>query len=261
VVTQRHTPPGSPDPEDDPTGMRALLSSLPDPGPMPEHLVSRITASLAAEQAGRYAAGSPHEGEVHELRRTPRRPVWRTAGLAAAAAAVIGIGAGSLLNGTAPGTIGALFGGSGNDSSAAGSAPASGDTSGGASGAGRDSGGAKAESGSSVVTIHHSAHAYTSADFAQQAGAFLAAPGDALMPLSAESPAIGPIGTETGMLECLSALATEPWQSATTDLATFDGTPAVVVVLTTAAGHTAYAAQRSCSTGHPARLAGPVTLP
>lgn len=260
MVTQRHTPPGSPDPEDDPTGMRALLSSLPDPGPMPEHLVSRITASLAAEQAGRYAAGSPHEGEVHELRR-PSRPVWRTAGLAAAAAAVIGIGAGSLLNGTAPGTLGALFGGSsGNDSSAAGSAPASADTSGGAN-AGRDSGGSRAESASSVVTIHHSAHAYTSTDFATQAGAFLAAPGDALMPLSAESPAIGPIGTETGMLECLSALATGPWQTATTDLATFDGKPAVVVVLSTDTGHTAYAAQRSCSTGHPARLAGPVTLP
>lgn len=36
----------------DPTGMRALLSALPDPGPMPADLVERITASLAAEQAG-----------------------------------------------------------------------------------------------------------------------------------------------------------------------------------------------------------------
>ena len=35
--------------EHDPTGMRALLSSLPDPGPMPEDLVARITAALAHE--------------------------------------------------------------------------------------------------------------------------------------------------------------------------------------------------------------------
>ena len=35
--------------EHDPTGMRALLANLPDPGPMPEHLVARITAALAAE--------------------------------------------------------------------------------------------------------------------------------------------------------------------------------------------------------------------
>lgn len=42
-----------PGPDDiDPTGMRAILSALPDPGPMPADLVDRITASLAAEQAG-----------------------------------------------------------------------------------------------------------------------------------------------------------------------------------------------------------------
>ena len=52
VTTPRHQP-GPVRPEDDPTGVRALLSSLPEPGPMPEHLVERISASLAAEQANR----------------------------------------------------------------------------------------------------------------------------------------------------------------------------------------------------------------
>ena len=44
--------------EDDPTGMRALLRSLPDPGPMPDHLVRRIQATLAEAEG------------VHGLKRT-----------------------------------------------------------------------------------------------------------------------------------------------------------------------------------------------
>ena len=35
--------------EHDPTGMRALLASLPEPGPMPDDLVARISAALAVE--------------------------------------------------------------------------------------------------------------------------------------------------------------------------------------------------------------------
>ena len=37
--------------EPDPTGVRAILSALPDPGPMPLDLVHRITASLEVERA------------------------------------------------------------------------------------------------------------------------------------------------------------------------------------------------------------------
>lgn len=39
--------------DQDPTGMRALLASLPDPGPMPAQVAERITASLQAEQQHR----------------------------------------------------------------------------------------------------------------------------------------------------------------------------------------------------------------
>ncbi len=49
--------------EHDPTGMRALLAGLPDPGPMPDELVSRITAALAAEaDAGQAPAGARPNG-------------------------------------------------------------------------------------------------------------------------------------------------------------------------------------------------------
>lgn len=43
--------------EDDPHGVRELLSSLPDPGPMPADVVARISGALATQQAAR--TGSP----------------------------------------------------------------------------------------------------------------------------------------------------------------------------------------------------------
>ena len=264
-MSLRQPPPGPPDPDDDPTGMRALLSSLPEPGPMPDDLVARITASLAEEQERRPVVRPLPEVPVHEVAR-PHRPLWRTAGLAAAAAAVIGVGAGSLLTHTAPGELGALFGGSGNNSvsSAAGASNYEGSQADSRSG---DAVAPKVEPSSSdkalaaTVSIHHTARAYTSGAFDTQAAALLASPGDQAAPYGAEAPSIGPIGTEIGLRSCLSALTTDAYTTATADLGTFDGQPAAVVVLTTGAGHTAYAVQRSCSTGHPALLMGPVHLP
>ena len=60
----------------DPTGMRDVLSSLPEPGPMPEDLADRICASLEHEQRLR---AQPHWGAtapVHDLaqQRARRRP-------------------------------------------------------------------------------------------------------------------------------------------------------------------------------------------
>ena len=43
--------------EDDPTGMRALLSSLPDPGGMPDDLAARILTSIEREQRHLEAGG------------------------------------------------------------------------------------------------------------------------------------------------------------------------------------------------------------
>lgn len=257
MVTLRQPPPGTPDPDDDPTGVRALLSSLPEPGPMPDDLVARITASIAAEQKTRAGVLQLHDG------RRGRRPVWRTAGLAAAAAAVIGIGGGSLLTGTAPGNLGALFGG--NDSATAGAESAARETSrddsaGGSSG-GHTSAGSWADAATAPVAIHHSNTAYTSASFDAQARALLSSGEEEVPPLAGEAPTIGPIATEVGLRSCLTALTGESYTAVTADLGSFDGQPAAVVVLTTDAGHTAYAVQRSCSTGHPARLAGPVRLP
>lgn len=58
--------------EPDPTGMRALLASLPDPGPMPAEVTARITAALHREQQHRLhhpgQEGMPSAGPEHTQR-------------------------------------------------------------------------------------------------------------------------------------------------------------------------------------------------
>ena len=48
--------------DDDPTGVRALLAALPDPGPMPEDVTARVLARLADAHSGGSAAGDAHRG-------------------------------------------------------------------------------------------------------------------------------------------------------------------------------------------------------
>lgn len=89
--------------EVDPTGVRAILSALPDPGPMPADLVHRITTSLAAEQArrpdhrvdGPLASSAPAGGSVHSLTTARRRraPGARLPIIAIAASIVVLAGA------------------------------------------------------------------------------------------------------------------------------------------------------------------------
>jgi hypothetical protein len=213
---------------------------------MPDDLVRRITASLAEEHGRR----SPVVPITHR-----RRSLWRTAGLAAAAVAVLGIGGTSLLTNTSPGDLGALFGDSGS-SAASGAEAVTRDSAAAGSGSG-----AGAPSSAVALSVHHSNTAYTSVAFATQARTLLADPGETLAPAAPESPGIGPIGTETGLRSCLAALTSEAFAQVTADLGSYEGTPAAVLVLTTGTGHTAYAVRRSCSTGHPDVLAGPTPLP
>lgn len=239
------------DPEDDPTGMRALLSALPDPGPMPAHLVDRITASLAAEQAARQHA-------VTSL--AQRRKVRRGLGLAAAAAVVVALGGTALMTGTGPGAVTALFTHTGSDS--AGSSPASGAAESASRGADPSAPkGLSDRTDPGPAVAHQSGTAYRSASLAAQAAAFLAHPGAPLRPLGAEPPSIGPIGTENGLRSCLGALGLPSATGVTADVATLDGRPAALLVVRHGAGHAAYAVGRDCTAGHPALLAGPVTMP
>ena len=96
---------------------------------------------------------------------------------------------------------------------------------------------------------------------AAQARALLDHPGQPIRDLAAESPAIGPIATPIGLESCLEAIgalggADPAPEAVSADLATFDGRPAVVVVVTRAGVSTAWAVERSCTTGAPGRARG-----
>lgn len=95
--------------EDDPTGIRELLASLPEPPPMPADLVQRIEARLATEQAHRDAVGADDESfaarsdTVVDLaaERSRRRPGRTVAllGVAAAGLLVATVAIGELVGG------------------------------------------------------------------------------------------------------------------------------------------------------------------
>lgn len=245
-------PPAEESPDVDPTGMRALLSSLPDPGPMPVDLVERITAALEQQAEKGHGAGAPHGAGVVPLH---RRHPWRTAFLAAASAAAVLLVAIPLATGTAPGNLSALFG---RGRSVAGSAADSGSV----EGAGQPAP-AQGSSGAPVgaVTVRATGTAYTRARLASQARVLLASTAPLLSPTPAAEPApLGAIGTPAGARACAGALGIAPEEPIAADVAAYDGQPAVVLVVGQAAAPTAYAVSRTCGPVGPGLLAGPVPV-
>ncbi|KGN37572.1 hypothetical protein [Knoellia subterranea] len=272
------------DDDTDPTGMRALLRGLPDPGPMPEDLVARIHATLADlppldlsgdddVSRGTLPVAVPtstprsvpdDEPGVRALPATTAvRPSWwsRHAGHAAVAAVVL-IGGGAALTGNL---------GLGGSSSDSGTSSAVSDSAGsqaesyakpqGAKG-GTDDSDSDRMAGSAAlgpVRVHHSGQAYTSAGLAAEVAG--ATPGPTIPPLTAESPAIGPIGTEVGVRSCLEALGLPSGSAADVDLGTLDGEDVAIVVVTLGGERTAYAVGRNCTTGNAALRTGPIPLP
>ncbi len=188
------------DDDTDPTGMRALLRGLPDPGPMPDDLVHRIQASLA--DLPPFEATSEHgdaaSGDVSRGTTGATRPAWwiRHAGKAAIAAVVL-IGGGAM----ASGQLGSF--GSGDDAS---TSSAGSDTSDNQAKSYEESepdsavpraaqGSAEAVPGG--ISIRQSDRAYRADELESQVSG--ATPGATLLPLTAETPSIGPIGTEIGV--------------------------------------------------------------
>ena len=245
MITPRN-PPGE-SPEDDPTGVRALLSSLPEPEPMPAYLVDRISASLAAEQASRSRAPASTVSPLVRRHRPARRLVLGLAGVAAAAA-VVGLIGTDLLRGadqSAGGATASMATAERSTTSSPGPAlapqtPAQ--------------GGSEALGGLPPMHIQMSSTRYTAADFAAQAGALASTPGQGVQPLIAESPSVGPIATPTGLASCLRALGIGRVDEVTADLGFYDGAPAAVIVTVTGSTRTAYAVGRACSTGNQAVL-------
>jgi len=248
------------DDDEDPTGMRALLRGLPDPGPMPDDLVQRIQSALSDLPA---LDGGAEEDVFRGTSSSGRTSWWgRHAGRAAVAAVVL-LGGGAVVSGSL-----GILGGGDDSTMSAGSSVESGqsDSQSGQSGDARALGDSSGDNGASVqqvalgpVLVRHSGRAYTSAGLPAQLAD--ASSGPTTAPLTAESPAIGPIGTELGVRSCLVALGLPRASAADVDLASLDGTPAAVLVVRLGGERTAYAVGRDCTTGNASLLTGPVTLP
>ncbi len=244
--------------DEDPTGMRALLSSLPDPGPMPDDLVERITASLAAEQAG------PVLDELAERRRRlPRRPI-----LVAAAAAAVVVAGGTILSSGLPGSIVASVQASGSAGSAAGGSAADADSGADLRAESQNKG---TEPPAAVgfdtdnVVVVHTGTAYAAAALAREATTLRDAPaiGDAHVEGTDDAADTGSgVASLAGARACASALGVPQTSTVVVDVATVDHTAAAVLLAEAPDGtSTAYAVGLFCGQDAPDVLAGPVTVP
>ncbi|KRC92729.1 hypothetical protein ASE25_05305 [Terrabacter sp. Root85] len=241
--------------------VRTLLAGAADPGPMPDAVSERISGALldaarlrvdpgplSASRSGSDAMGTDdadHDTVLAMPTRAVRpKPIYLVAAVAAAAA-VVAVGASALHVTKRPN--GAAVVGDTYASGATTSPPSPPGTSGG-------------------LHIQLSTTAYTAGTLATQARALLDHPGQPIRDLAAESPGIGPIATPIGLEACLEEIgavgAADPAPDAVSaDLATFAGRPAVVVVVTRAGASTAWAVERSCTTGAPGLLAGATPVP
>ncbi|MEO6145380.1 MAG: hypothetical protein ABIP19_15500 [Dermatophilaceae bacterium] len=249
-------------PDEDPTGVRALLSGLPQPDPMPAHLVERINASLAAAQAQRAAraerATSSTGGSVAPLvasaRRRPGRVLFALAG-AAAAVTLIAVVGGNLFQSVTTAT----------DTSASGalsSAPRE------AGGAGPQSAPDKAAADSAstppLISIRRSETHYTKVDFTAQAQTLRGAVIGPETPATPSSPAFASaarLGTAVGLTDCLRAIGADRAQTVRADIAFYEGEPAVIIVATTAGIPVAYAVGPECSSADAAVFLPATSLP
>lgn len=223
-----------PEAEDDPTGIRRLLAGLPDPGPMPDDVVQRITQRLAAEQESRSPAGN-----VTPLWGTDEGPSRaRVIGMlgGAAAAVVVGVVVLQSIVGDTSGGLADFNGVAAPSSSATEANPVSGD--------GRRL----------TITLHETN--YTKDGLATQARALHRDPGPTLRPLSAESQGIGPLGTRDGLNSCLDELKVSSTAAVIADFSQYEGRPAAVLVVDSANTLQVAVVGRSCTTGDPQ-----ITLP
>jgi len=245
----------APSPDDDPTGVRALLSALPEPDPMPDYLVERINASLAAAQAQR-AASSPGVSVtplVASRRRLPGRVLFAIAGAAAAAAvAMVAVVGSNLFQTLQPAE---------SSSSLAAAIPSGSQEAGGAPPGALDKAAAGSASTPPLIQIRLSETRYTRADFATQARAMGSLALESNQSMTAEPQRLGGVGTAAGLTECLRAIGASGSQMVRADIAFYEGAPAVIIVATTNGIPTAYAVGRECSLAHAAVLRPATILP
>ncbi|WP_256793128.1 hypothetical protein [Terrabacter sp. Ter38] len=251
--------------------VRTLLAGAADPGPMPDGVSERISGALldaarlrvdpgplSESRSGSHATGASTRGTnatgtndvghgtvlALPSRADRPKPIYLVAAVAAAVA-VVAVGASALHVTKRPNGAAVVRDTYPSGATTAPPSPAA--TAGG-------------------LHIQLSTTAYTAGTLATRARAMLDHPGQPIGDLAAESPGIGPIATPIGLEACLEEIgavgAADPApEGVSADLATFAGRPAVVVVVTRAGASTAWAVERSCTTGAPGLLAGATPVP
>ena len=83
---------------------------------------------------------------------------------------------------------------------------------------------------------------------------------DPIADLTAESPLLGPIATPIGARACATALGIPADAGILVDVSEVDGASAAVLVVHSGSGRSAWAVDRSCTTGNTGLIRGPVPL-
>jgi hypothetical protein len=217
---------------------------------MPADLVDRINASIAAEQSSR------QPGAV-VVPLAPRRRTWLRAGMAAAAVAAVAVSIPALMStwGPAGGDTASSFSRESVADSAAGgmgAQPPVGTFTSGASAPGR------ASKPLGDVRLQATGTAYTASGLATQARHLTGTTDKATAPAASLAAA----GASAAQLrECLTALGVDSWAPVAGDVATFEGDPAIVAVVSSDTGQRVYAVSTHCRAANPLLLSGPVDLP
>lgn len=251
----------------------ALLRQTPTPGPMPQEISDRITAALADEARLRLDRGPLSPGaqtmygapevvsadpKVVSLASRRRRPLIAVASVAAAAA-VVAVG-GSVLHlnkrDAASANVGLPQAARTSTFGDANAKPEPGST-----GLAEVPKPGQVPLPSSTVPLHiqQSDADYRAGSFAEQAAAMADSPGPGL-PTGVPG-TVGPIGTEVGVLSCLTGLGNPARDKITVDLASFSGQPAAIIVLSAGGKRAAYVVERRCSADDPAIIIGQTPLP
>lgn len=262
--------------EEDPTGIHDLLSSLPDPGPMPADLTRRISETLAREQQERGIATGPWVDRPPSKRFSTGKFI---AGLAAAAAvtavAAVGINAvGGMRSTTSSDSTQADLTQATQHRSGGGSpapAPAAEQEGASAQGQGRAAVGGYQTAGILILTTGRE---YTSASLATRARDLIGlagSPGESnasrsAAPQPTASWSAGPasdaaMASPHVVRDCLATQSIASAGEVVVDLAEFEGRPAAVVVTLNRGTRRAHVVSRDCGVGPKQRpMAGPVVL-
>lgn len=255
--------------EPDPTGMRAVLRALPDPGPMPQDLADRIKASLAAEQAARAEAPDQRASAQappvdlaayrHRRRRTPL--------LAAAASimAVAGVGV-VTMTGMPSAVVAIVTGGGSHDASTAavGAPEAAADTQvrSGQGLADSSTSGSSSPLSAGSVRLSASGREWSTDSLAVAAPGLLDGQTTTPETLTSPSPGLDPVTTASGATDCATALGLDSTGGLAVDLGTHSGVPIVALAARSSLGGiTVVIAERACGLDHHVVVQGPVTLP